>query len=150
LVSAGAPVLYGLVLGSHVLPGVVAQALLRLPGVAIITHVLAALVSTAFAPAWALRYIGTALLLGGIQEGIAAISRYRVWATWRFVLGALLIGVLLAVPIAFAVDADNFAPWAFALYLIMFIVGPVAWTLIALATGSALRRAGVARHPLAR
>lgn len=150
LVSAAAPVLYGLVLGSHVLPGVVAQALLRLPGVAIVTHVLAALVSTAFAPAWALRYLGTALLLGGIQEGIAALSRYRNWATWRFLLGALAIGVILAVPIAVAADLDSFAPWALAVYLVMFVVGPVAWTLVALATGSALRRTGVARHPLAR
>ncbi|MDP3952422.1 ECF transporter S component [Microbacterium sp.] len=143
IVSAGAPVLYGLVLGSHVLPGILAQSLLRVPGVALITHVLAALVSTAFAPAWVLRYIGTALLIGVIQEGITAIGRYRYWGLGRFMISAVIVGVLLAVPISFAADIDKFEPWAFVLYLVMFIVGPVAWTFIGVRIGSALRRAGV-------
>ena len=47
---------YGFVLGAHVLPGIVAQEVLRMPLVAILTHVLAALVATAFNPAWALRF----------------------------------------------------------------------------------------------
>lgn len=146
LVSAGVPVLYGLVLGSHVLPGVLAQALLRLPGVALLAHVLAALVSSAFAPAWVLRYVGTALLIGVIQEGISALGRYRSWATWRFLLSAVIVGVMLALPIGLAVDLDDFAPWAAVLYMVMFVAGPVIWTLIGLATGAALRRAGVAPH----
>jgi energy-coupling factor transport system substrate-specific component len=145
VVSAAVPVLYGLVLGSHVLPGIVAQALLRRPGVAIITHLLAALVSSAFAPAWILRYIGTALLIGAIQEGITAVGRYRNWSTWRFLLSAVIVGVILAVPIGLAADVDEFAPWAFIVYLVMFVVGPVIWTLVGLRAGDALRRAGVAR-----
>lgn len=60
--------LYGLVLGSHVLPGIIAQEVLRLPFVALITHVFAALIASAFNPAWSLRFIGTALLFGLIQE----------------------------------------------------------------------------------
>ena len=143
IVSATAPVLYGLVLGSHVLPGIVAQSLLRVPGVALITHVLAALVSSAFAPAWVLRYIGTALLIGVIQEGITAIGRYRYWGLGRFMVSAVIVGILLAVPIGFAADIEKFEPWAFVLYLVMFIVGPVAWTFIGVRIGSALRRAGV-------
>lgn len=145
LVVAAAPIFYGLLLGSHVLPGVIAQALLRAPGVALVTHVLAALVSTAFAPQWLSRYIGTALLVGLIQEGISALSRYRSWATWRFVVSAVIVGIVLAVPIAIATDITRFAPWALAVYLVMFVIGPVVWTLIGLQTGSALRRAGVAR-----
>lgn len=146
-VSGAAPVLYGLVLGSHVLPGIVAQALLRMPGVALLTHVLAALVSSAFAPAWVLRYLGTALLIGGVQEGISALGRYRSWATWRYLVSAVVVGVILAVPIGLAADVDRFAPWAFALYVTMFVVGPVVWTLIGLQIGSALRRSGVSiRH----
>ena len=78
------PYLYGLVLGSHVLPGIIAQEVLRRPLVAFVTHVIAALISSAFNPAWALRFIGTALLFGAIQEGIAALTRYRSWGAWRF------------------------------------------------------------------
>ena len=145
IVSGAVPILYGIVLGSHVLPGVVAQALLRRPGVAIITHVLAALVSSAFAPTWILRYIGTALLIGAIQEGITAIGRYRNWSTWRFLLSAVIVGVMLAVPIGLAADVERFAPWALVVYLLMFIVGPVVWTLLGLRVGDALRETGVAR-----
>lgn len=142
-VSAGAPVLYGLVLGSHVLPGIIAQSLLRVPGVALIAHVLAALVSSAFAPAWVLRYIGTALLIGVIQEGITAIGRYRYWGMGRFLVSAVIVGVLLAVPIGFAVDLDQFEVWARVLYLAMFVIGPVVWTFLGVRLGTALRRAGV-------
>ncbi|HCS62016.1 MAG TPA: acyl esterase [Microbacterium sp.] len=147
IVSATAPVLYGLVLGSHVLPGIVAQSLLRVPGVALITHMLAALVSTAFAPAWVLRYIGTALLIGVIQEGITALGRYRYWGLGRFMISAVIVGVILAVPIGFAANIDKFEPWAFVLYLVMFIVGPVAWTFIGVRIGSSLRKAGVVTRP---
>lgn len=146
-VSAAAPVLYGLVLGSHVLPGIVAQSLLRVPGVALIAHVLAALVSSAFAPAWVLRYIGTALLIGAIQEGITALGRYRYWGMGRFMVSAVIVGILLAIPIGFAADVDKFAPWAFILYLVMFILGPVVWTFIGVRIGTALRRAGIVTRP---
>ena len=68
------PILYGLVLGVHVLPGVIAQDLLRAPWVALITHLIAALVASAVVPLWIGRYIGTALLIGALQEGIAALG----------------------------------------------------------------------------
>ena len=73
-VSAALPILYGLVLGVHVLPGVIAQDLLRAPWVALITHLIAALVASAVVPLWIGRYIGTALLIGGLQEGVAALG----------------------------------------------------------------------------
>ena len=88
------PFLYGMVLGSHVLPGIIAQEVLRLPLVALLTHVMAALVASAFNPAWAPRFIGTALLFGLIQEGVAALTRYRAWGAWRFFVSAFIIGVL--------------------------------------------------------
>ena len=159
LVSAAVPVLYGLVLGVHVLPGVIAQVLLRMPWVALISHVLAALVASAFVPPWIGRYIGTAILIGGLQELIAAIGRYRHWERWRYFVSAVIVGlvlggyslgaavtdVVLAVPIALVADLGRFAPWAQVVYIAMFIVGPVAWTAVAVAIGEALRRAGVGR-----
>lgn len=146
IVSAAVPPLYGLVLGSHVLPGIVAQSLLRVPGVALISHVLAALVSSAFAPAWVLRYIGAALLIGCIQEGITALGRYKHWGMGRFMISAVIIGVILAIPVGFAADIDRFETWAFVVYIAMFIVGPVVWTWIGVRIGAALRTAGVARR----
>jgi len=137
--------LYGLVLGAHVLPGIISQELLRLPFVAIITHLIAALVASAFAVGFAPRFLGTALLFGGIQEGVAALTRYKAWGAWRFFISAVVIGILVAVVVGFAAHLSTLEPWAQILYLAVSVLGPVAWTAVALWIGSGLRRAGVAR-----
>lgn len=138
--------LYGLLLGSHVLPGIIAQEVLRLPLVALITHVFAALIASAFNPAWALRFIGTALLFGLIQEGVAALTRYRAWGPWRFFISAAVIGVFVAVIVFFAAHLSVMPLWAQILYLAISALGPIAWTAVGLAIGTALRKAGVARR----
>jgi len=143
IVIVAAPYLYGLVLGVHVLPGIIAQEVLRRPLVALITHVIAALISSAFNPAWALRFIGTALLFGAIQEGIAALTRYRAWGRWRFFVSAVIIGAIVAVVVGFVVDLGRFEPWVQVSYLIISVLGPVAWTAVGIAIGNALRRAGI-------
>ncbi|MEV7618967.1 ECF transporter S component [Microbacterium sp. NPDC089321] len=143
-VIAVAPYLYGLVLGVHVLPGIIAQEVLRKPMVALITHVIAALISSAFTPMWAMRFIGTALLFGAIQEGVAALTRYRAWGRWRFFVSAAIIGVIVAVVVGVVVDLTQFELWVQLSYLIISVLGPVAWTAVGIAIGNALRRAGVA------
>jgi energy-coupling factor transport system substrate-specific component len=145
VVLATVPILYGVILGAHVLPGIIAQELIRLPWVALISHVVAALVASAMAPQWAPRFIGTAILFGGIQELVAALTRYRVWSAWRFFISAIVIGGVVAVAVAFAAHLSTLAPWAQITYLAVAVLGPVAWTAVGLAVGAALRRAGVAR-----
>lgn len=145
-ILAGPAFLYGLVLGSHVLPGIIAQEVLRRPLVALITHVIAALIASAFNPAWAMRFIGTALLFGAIQEGVAALTRYRAWGAWRFFVSAAVIGVFVAVVVFFAAHLSAMPLWAQIAYLAISVLGPIAWTAIGLAVGTSLRRAGVARR----
>lgn len=145
-VLAGPVFLYGLVLGSHVLPGIISQEVLRQRFVALITHVIAALIASAFNPAWALRFIGTALLFGAIQEGVAALTRYRLWGPWRFFISAAVIGVVVAVVVFFAAHLGTLPPWAQISYLAISVLGPIAWTAVGLGIGSSLRRAGVARR----
>ncbi len=140
-----APIAYGFVLGVHVLPGIVAQEVLRLPWVALLTHVLAALVASATSPQWTLRYLGTAILFGGIQELIAALTRYRAWQAWRFFVSAVVIGVVIAVAVAFAAHIATYEPWAQIAYLVLSVLAPVVWTAIGLWVGTGLRRAGVVR-----
>lgn len=144
LVLVGAPYAYGLLLGSHVLPGIIGQEVLRRPLVALITHGVAALIASAFNPAWTMRFLGTALLFGAIQEGVAALTRYRSWGSWRFFVSAVVIGGIVAVVVFFAADLGRFAPWAQVAYLVISVLGPVAWTAIGLAIGRSLRRAGIA------
>ncbi|WP_309102990.1 ECF transporter S component [Microbacterium sp.] len=145
-VLAGPFFLYGLVLGSHVLPGIIAQEVLRQPLVALVTHVVAALIASAFNPAWTLRFIGTALLFGAVQEGVAALTRYRSWGAWRFFISAAVIGAFVAVVVYFVAHLGAMVLWTQVVYLVISVLGPIAWTAVGLGIGSALRRAGVARR----
>ncbi len=139
-----APIVYGLLLGSHVIPGIIAQEVLRLPLVALVTHVIAAIVASAFAVGYAPRFLGTAILFGGIQELVVALTRYRAWGAWRFFVSAVIIGALVAVTVGFAAHVWSMAVWAQIAYFALAVAGPVVWTAIALSIGAALRRAGVA------
>lgn len=145
LAATGAIPLYGLVLGFHVLPGVIAQQVLRAPWVALITHAIAALIGLAFVPAMAGRYILAAVVFGGVQEGVSALTRYRHWERWRFLLSSAVTGLVIAVPLWFAFDVSSLPMWGAIGFGALFVAGPVAWTVVGLAIGSALRRAGVIR-----
>lgn len=145
-VITGLPIVYGFLLGIHVLPGIVAQETLRLPWVALITHLIAALASSAVAPPYTLQFLGTAVLFGGLQEGVAALVRYRSWAPWRFFVSGLVIGVVVALAVFFAAHLSALPLWAQITYLILAVLGPVVWTAIGLWIGVGLRRAGVARR----
>ncbi|MGV9195379.1 ECF transporter S component [Microbacterium sp. MC2] len=138
--------LYGLVLGFNALPGVVAQQVLRLPWVALMTHMLAAAIASAFVPVMAGRYFLAAAVFGGAQEAMSALTRYRHWELWRFLLTGAITGAVLAVPLWFAFDVATFAPWAGITFVIAFIAGPVVWTIVGVGIGTGLRRAGVARQ----
>ncbi|WP_322410729.1 ECF transporter S component [Microbacterium invictum] len=148
VIVAAWPILYGLVLGIHVLPGVIAQELLRQPWVALLTHVIAALVASAVVPVWIGRYIGTAILIGLLQEGVAALTSYRRWEPWRFFVSAVVVGVVIGAAIWFAADVTQFRQWQQVVYVALFVIGPIAWTAVGLGIGRALRRAGV-RPPVA-
>ncbi len=144
-VIATVPIVYGFLLGVHVLPGIIAQEALRLPWVALITHLLAALASSAVAPPYALQFLGTAVLFGGIQEIVAAAVRYRSWAAWRFFISGAIIGVIVAAAVYFAAHLSALPLWAQIVYLGLSVLGPIVWTAVGLGIGAALRRAGVAR-----
>ncbi|MGI6879620.1 ECF transporter S component [Microbacterium sp. gxy059] len=142
-VLATAPFLYGFLLGVHTLPGIIAQEVFRVPGVALLAHVLAGLVGCAIAPIYIPQFLGTALLFGGIQEGVAALFRYRAWSGWRYLISALVIGAAIAFVVAVAAHIDALPVWAQIAYLALSLIGPVVWTLIGLAVGRGLVRAGV-------
>lgn len=145
-IAAGVVPLYGLVLGFHALPGVIAQQVMRLPWVALITHGMAALVACAFVPVMAGRYLLAAAVFGGVQEGISALTRYRQWEAWRFLVSGVIVGAILVVPMWFAFHVATLPVWAAVLFVVLFVVGPVLWTAVGLVIGGGLRRAGVANR----
>ncbi len=144
LSAAFAIPLYGFVLGFHSVPGVIAQQVLRLPWVALLTHALAAFVACAFVPVMTGRFLLAAIVFGGVQEGVSALTRYRSWGAGRSLLAGAITGGILAVALWFAFHVGSLPLWAGILFVVAFIAGPTAWTGAALAIGRGLRRAGVA------
>lgn len=146
IVATFLPVAYGITVGSHFLPSVIALALLRRGGTAILTGLIAGLVATAFAPQWATRYIGTGLLVGALIELPFALTRYRLWSSWLFYVSAAFAGVVLGGAVFIAMGASYFEPLLMVVYIAMFALSPILFTWLGRLVASALIRAGVQRQ----
>lgn len=144
---AVAPVLYGIVLTAHAVPGIVAQDVLRRPWVALITHLLAALVAAATNPLFIMSYLAAVVIMGGVQELWAFIGRYRRWSAGWMVAGGAVLGTVLGLTAGVIIGAKYLPLWGAVLTVLLTVVGAVAWTFVSLAIGRALRRAGLARTP---
>nr|WP_236779056.1 ECF transporter S component [Agromyces seonyuensis] len=145
VMAAVVPWLYGVTIGLHFLPSVVALALLRRPWVAIITGVVAGLIASAFAPMWIGRFVGTGLLIGALVELPFLLTRYRNWKPWLFYASAAVAGLILAIAVFIGLGAEHYPPAVWAIALPLYIASPVFFTWIGLLVANALRRAGVAR-----
>ena len=143
--AAFGPLLYGLTVGVHFLPSVVALALLKRPGTAVLAGVIAGLVGTAFAPWWIWRYIGTGLLVGALIEVPFLLTRYRRWDAWMFYVSAAFSGVVLAIAVFIGLGAEHYAWWAWAIALPLWVGSPVLFTWIGRIIAARLAKAGVAQ-----
>jgi len=145
LISATVPLLYGAMIGVYFLPGVIAQSLLRMPLVALITNMLSALVGLAFAPHLAAAFLGTALLIGLLQELVFVIFRYRRWDTWLYYIPPIVGGLAFGLLVWTTFDAERFALVTQIIYISLFFLSPLGFTLIGRGVAAALARAGVSR-----
>jgi len=142
--AAVAPLFYGAVIGVYFLPGVVAQALLRRGGVALITAVIAGLVSVPFQPIGFMAVMAAGSI-GALQEVPFLIALYRYWRAWLFYVTATIAGVAFGLGVFFAQGAETAQPWAQALHIGLFAVSPVVFTGIGRAVAKALERTGAGR-----
>ncbi|MRG60632.1 acyl esterase [Agromyces sp. CFH 90414] len=143
--AAFGPLLYGLTIGSHFLPSVVALALLKRPGTGILTGLIAGLVGAAFAPWWFWRYVGTGLLVGVLLELPFLVTRYRRWDPWMFYLAGVFSGAILGIAVFVAQGAEHYAWWAWIISLACWVGSPPLFIWIGRVIARALERAGVAR-----
>ena len=143
--AAFGPLLYGITVGAHFLPSVIALALLKRPGTAVLAGVIAGLVGTAFAPWWIWRYLGTGLLVGVLLELPFLITRYRRWDPWLFYVAAVFSGLVIAVAVFIALGAEYYAWWAWAIALPLWVASPVLFTWIGRIIAARLAKAGVAQ-----
>ncbi len=143
--AAFGPLFYGITVGTHFLPSVVALSLLKRPGTAVLAGVIAGVVGTAFAPWWIWRYIGTGLLVGALIELPFLVTRYRRWDPWLFYVSSGFAGLVLAVAVFIALGAEYYAWWAWAIALPLWVVSPVFFTWVGRLVAARLARAGVAQ-----
>jgi energy-coupling factor transport system substrate-specific component len=142
--AAAAPLFYGAVIGVYFLPGVVAQALLRRPGVALITSVLAGLISVPFQPIGFAAVMGAGAI-GALQELPFVVSGYRYWRAWVFYLAVVVAGLVFGAGVFVAQGAETAQGWVQVLHIGLFVVSPVVFTWIGRTVADALDRTGVGR-----
>lgn len=145
VLAAISPVFYGITIGVHFLPSVVAFALLRRPGTALLAGLIAGLVGAAFAPHWLPRLVGTALLVGALIELPFLVTRYKRWDAWMFYLAAIVAGVGIAAVVFVALGGEHFAAWMWAVALPLYAGSPALFTWLGRLIAKQLERAGVAR-----
>ncbi|KRE29627.1 ECF transporter S component [Agromyces sp. Soil535] len=143
--AAFGPLLYGITAGTHFLPSVVALALLKRPGTAVLAGVIAGLVGAAFAPWWIGRFVGTGLLVGALIELPFLITRYTRWDAWIFYASAAFAGLVLAIAVFIGLGAEHYAWWAWAIALPLWVASPVLFTWVGRVIATRLAKAGVAQ-----
>ena len=145
IMAAIGPMFYGLTIGTHFLPSVVAFGLLKRPGTAVLAGVIAGLVGAAFAPQWLPRFIGTGLLVGALIELPFLLTRYRRWDAWLFYLAASIAGLGIAAVVFVALGGEHFVWWTWAIALPLYAGSPAFFTWVGRVIAKRLEGAGVAR-----
>lgn len=143
-VAALVPFLYGATLGVYFLPGAIAIALLRLPGVGLLSATLAGVVVSPFTSI-SFRAIGAAALIGLLQELPFALTLYRRRPVWLLYVGAVLAGIVLGVVVYLAFDVAALTAWTQVLAWLASIGSPVLFTALGHAIARGVHRTGAVR-----
>ncbi|MGB4776814.1 ECF transporter S component [Microbacterium sp.] len=144
LVAATIPILYTAFVGTFVLGPVIAQALLRHPGAAIIAGVVAGLATAPFTPRSILAIVPMALL-GGLYELAFGVTGYRTWPRWRWFAASGLMSLVNLAGVWIVFDLGSFPLWIGLTAAAIIPVSFLAFTLAGIALASRLRAAGVGR-----
>ena len=149
---AFSPGLSGLLAGGWLFAGILGGLVIRKPGAAVFTEVVAATVSALIGTQW-----GFETLIWGAIEGLGAeivfaILLYRVWAFWVAPLAGLGAGVAVAILDVNFSSIAGFDPNAKLVYAVSaivsgVIVGVLSWLAVrALARSGALSRFAAGRR----
>lgn len=143
-IAAAVPFLYGATLGAYFLPGALASILLRRPGVALLSSVIAGLIVSPFTPI-GLRAVGATALIGALQELPFAVTLYRRRPVQLVYLGAVIAGIVLGSVVLIALDVASQGPVIAVLAVVVSIVSPLIVTGIAHLIANGVARTGVTR-----
>jgi len=143
--SVGFPLfIYGATIGIWVLPQMVGQALLRVPGTGLLISLIMGLVNAPLS-AYGFAQIPSVLLFGLLLELPFAILLYRHWSDRVFWIGHPLALVAASSSYFLAIDAGVLAPWLTVAMWPIAAVSAIAFTALSLFLARRLRAAGVAK-----
>ncbi|MEU4690281.1 ECF transporter S component [Actinoplanes sp. NPDC023714] len=142
-ISAAVPLLYAAMVGVWLVGPVVALAVLRRPGAALITMLIAGIINipTPAGPA----AIVTNLMVGGAMELGFLVTRYRIWKPWLFYVTAVVFESFYAFS---AYSFFNIGDMALAAQIVFFglmAVSAVVFIALGLLIARRLEATGVAR-----
>lgn len=141
--AATAPMAYAPLVGLWIIGPVLALALLRRPGAAVLTTFVAGVVSSASpVGAWS---IVTCLMVGAALEVAFLVTRYRVWSPWLYYVTALVFGSLYVASGWAAFHMAAMAPAVLVTFVVLMIGSMLVCTWLGLFLARRLARAGVAR-----
>lgn len=142
-VIAVAPIGYAALLGTWFFGGVLIQSLTHRPGVALITTLIAGLVTAPFSP-YGFSAVASTVTVGVAQELPFLATLYRRWPAWLFYAANGIVGVLYAFPAQRLLAADAAEGVRLAIYPIAG-ASAVLFTWLARLIAVRLDRTGVTR-----
>ncbi|BBG02548.1 MULTISPECIES: ECF transporter S component [Pseudonocardia] len=146
---ATAPLLVLSLMGVWLLPPLAALALLRRPGVGLLTSVIAGLVTVPLTPfGWMGLFQG--LLWGVLCEIPFALTRYRRWSAWLFTGTGLVVAVIGLIPTYTTYGLDQMAVPVMLLAVVLTIASCVLAGYLSVLLARALGRTGIAPAPRVR
>lgn len=144
IISGAVPWLLGIAAGFYVIAGVIALAVIRRPGVGLLTSVFVGLIQIPFSPGGASVLLNL-VILGVVLELPYLVTRYRIWTRGLAYVGPTVLGLLwgawwwlwlaeLQLPIGLQVAC-----------VVITVASMVFCTWIALLVAAGLERTGVVR-----
>ncbi|MDI6103078.1 ECF transporter S component [Actinoplanes sp. NEAU-A12] len=142
-ISAAAPLAYAAMAGVWFLGPVVALAVLRRPGAAVLTMLLAGIINIA-SPAGPSAIV-TNLMVGAALEVGFLVTRYRIWRPWLFYVMGVLFQAYYAISAYAYFNIDDMTVAAQAGFFVLLLGSTLAFIKIGLVIAGRLAAAGVAR-----
>jgi len=143
---ATAPLLVLSLMGAWLLPPFTALALLRRPGVGLLTSVIAGLVTVPLTPfGWMGLFQG--VLWGVLCEIPFLVTRYRLWPTWLFTGTGLLVAVIGLIPTYTTYGLDQMPVPVMLAAVALTIASCVLAAYLSVLIARALGRTGIAPAP---
>jgi energy-coupling factor transport system substrate-specific component len=142
-IAATVPLAYATFLGVWLLGPVVALAVLRRPGAAVLTMLIAGIINipTPAGPS----AIVTNLMVGVALELGFLVTRYRIWRPWLFYVTALGFETLYAISAYGFFNIDDMAVVVQGVFFGLMAVSAVVFTWLGLVVAGRLTATGVAR-----